>query len=134
MIEKQSVVLSVGDSVWFINSRYLKDSIGGMYNEIFEDYVPLYFNENIAFVQFIMTEISYLPVKIDNFEGSILYDLIVHYNHYYYCSNDKLLLFLLSITYNYNNIITAQLKKALKKSCVFNKEDDYTFEMLLFLF
>ena len=71
MIEKQSLALSIGDSVWFINSRYLKDSIGGGYNEIFEDYVPLYFNEKIAFVQFIITEISYLPIQIENFIGVV---------------------------------------------------------------
>lgn len=69
MIEKQSLALSIGDSVWFINSHFLEDSLHGTYNEIFEGYVPLYFNEKIAFVQFLITEISYLPVKIDSFEG-----------------------------------------------------------------
>ncbi len=69
MIQKQSLALSLGDSVWFINSRYLRDSLNGPYNKIFEEYVPLYFNEKIAFVQLLVTEISYLPYEIDTFEG-----------------------------------------------------------------
>lgn len=69
MIQKRSVAVSLGDSVWLINSRYLRDSLSGPYNEIFEEYVPLYFNEKIAFVQFLITEISYLPYEIDTFEG-----------------------------------------------------------------
>ena len=67
--QEQSLALSLGDSVWFINSRYLRDSLNGPYNKIFEEYVPLYFNEKIAFVQFLVTEISYLPYEIDTFEG-----------------------------------------------------------------
>jgi len=69
MVEKTSIVTSIGDSVWMINSRYLRDSLSGAYNKVFENYVPLYFNEKIAFVQFIYTEISYLPYEIDTFEG-----------------------------------------------------------------
>lgn len=69
IVEKTSVVASIGDSVWMINSHYLRDSLSGPYNRVFENYVPLYFNEKIAFVQFINTEISYLPYEIDTFEG-----------------------------------------------------------------
>ncbi len=69
MIEKETLAVSVGDSVWLINSRYLRDSLSGQYNKIFENYAPLYFNEKVAFVQFLPTEISYLPIEIDSFEG-----------------------------------------------------------------
>lgn len=69
MIEKQSVVTSIGDSVWMINSHYIKDSLQGEYNRIFDNYVPLFFNEKMVFIQFLPTEISYLPVEIDNLEG-----------------------------------------------------------------
>lgn len=69
MIEKQSLVVSIGDSVWFINKHYLKDSLDGQYNDIFEDYVPLYFNEKILIVQYIPTSISYLYTEIDNLTG-----------------------------------------------------------------
>ena len=31
--------------------------------------MPLFFNEKIAFIQYIPTEISYLPIEIDSFEG-----------------------------------------------------------------
>lgn len=68
-IEKECLAVSVGDSVWLINSRYLRDSLQGQYNKIFENFVPLYFNEKIAFVQFLPTEISYYPIEIDSFEG-----------------------------------------------------------------
>lgn len=69
MIEKQSVAVAIGDSVWLVNSKYLKDSLSGPYNSYFKDYMPLYFNENIAFFQYLATEISYLGVEIDNFDG-----------------------------------------------------------------
>ena len=61
MIQKQSLALSLGDSVWFINSRYLRDSLNGPYNKIFEEYVPLYFNEKIA--QLVSTKISFKMSK-----------------------------------------------------------------------
>jgi len=69
MIEKQSVAVSIGDSVWLVNSKYLRDSLSGAYNKFFQDYLPLYFNDKIAFFQFLSTDISYLDVEIDNFEG-----------------------------------------------------------------
>ena len=69
MIDKQSAVVSIGDSVWLINSHFIKDSLQGYYNGIFENYVPLFFNEKIAFIQYIPTDISYLPIEIDSFEG-----------------------------------------------------------------
>ena len=69
MVEKTCVVTSIGDSVWMINSRYLRDSLSGPYNRVFENHVPLYFNQKIAFVQFINTDISMLPYEIDTFEG-----------------------------------------------------------------
>ena len=52
MIEKETLAVSVGDSVWLINSRYLRDSLSGQYNKIFENYAPLYFNEKVAFITY----------------------------------------------------------------------------------
>lgn len=69
MIEKQSVAVAIGDSVWLVNSKYLKDSLQGGYNKYFRDYLPLYFSEKIAFFQYLPTEIEYLDVEIDNFEN-----------------------------------------------------------------
>ncbi len=69
MIEKQSVAVAIGDSVWLVNSKYLKDSLAGSYNKYFHDFLPLYFSEKIAFFQYLPTEIDYLGVEIDNFEG-----------------------------------------------------------------
>lgn len=69
MIEKQAPVVAIGDSVWFVNSRYLRDSLAGPYSRYLEDYLPLYFNDKIIFFQFIPTEISYLLIEIDSFEG-----------------------------------------------------------------
>ena len=69
MIDRQAVAVAIGDSVWLVNSKYLKDSLSGPYNSYFEDYLPLYFNEKIIFFQYLATEISYLGVEIDNFEN-----------------------------------------------------------------
>ncbi len=69
MIEKQSVAVAIGDSVWLVNSKYLKDSLQGGYNKYFHDYLPLYFSEKIAFFQYLATEIDYLDYEIDNFEN-----------------------------------------------------------------
>ena len=69
MIEKQSVAVSIGDSVWLVNSKYLKDSLQGVYNKYFNDYLPLYFSEKIAFFQYVPTEIEYLECEIDNFQN-----------------------------------------------------------------
>ncbi|MBP5687240.1 MAG: hypothetical protein J6X22_01180 [Muribaculaceae bacterium] len=69
MIEKQSVAVAIGDSVWLVNSKYLKDSLQGGYNKYFRDYLPLYFSEKIVFFQYLPTEIEYLDVEIDNFEN-----------------------------------------------------------------
>ena len=69
MIEKQSVAVAIGDSVWLVNSKYLRDSLNGGYNKYFRDYLPLYFSEKIAFFQYIPTEIDYLDAEIDNFDN-----------------------------------------------------------------
>ena len=56
MIEKQSVAVAIGDSVWLVNSKYLKDSLQGGYNKYFHDYLPLYFSEKIAFFQYLVAQ------------------------------------------------------------------------------
>ncbi len=69
MIEKQSVAVAIGDSVWLVNSKWMKDSLQGGYNKYFHDYLPLFFSQKIAFFQYIPTEIDYLSFEIDTFEG-----------------------------------------------------------------
>lgn len=69
MIEKQSVAVAIGDSVWFVNGKYLKDNLQGGYNKYFHDYLPLFFCEKIAFLQYLPTEIDYLDAEIDNFQN-----------------------------------------------------------------
>jgi len=69
MIEKQSVAVAIGDSLWLVNSKFIKDSLSGPYNDMFDDYLPLFFNEKIAFIQYLSTEISYLSHEIDDFNG-----------------------------------------------------------------
>ena len=69
MIEKTSPVVAIGDTVWFVNARFMRDSLAGAYNRFLEDYLPLYFNDKIIFFQFIPTDISYLYTEIDSFEG-----------------------------------------------------------------
>ncbi len=69
MVEKQSVAVAIGDTVWLVNSKYLRDSLQGSYNKYLRDYLPLYFSEKIAFFQYLPTEIEYLDAEIDNFEN-----------------------------------------------------------------
>lgn len=45
-----AVAVSVGDSLWYINSKWIKKNFKGDCKG-FRDYVPLYFSAKIAFVQ-----------------------------------------------------------------------------------
>lgn len=57
LIEDEYIAFSVGDSLYFINSNYLKKTFGGDVR-VHEGYVPLYFNDKVAFI------ISYGPLTV----------------------------------------------------------------------
>lgn len=50
LINDQAVAVALGDSLWYINSKYLKQNFKGDCKRM-RDYVPLYFSAKIAFIQ-----------------------------------------------------------------------------------
>lgn len=74
--------VSLGDSVWYINSDYLKE-----YFEVgstdFNGYIPLYFNEKVAFVTYYgkLKLMDLLFGNADNYHYTIDYYYIDFLNH-----------------------------------------------------
>ena len=48
-ISERVVAATLGDSIWLINTHYLRQNFGGDAKKL-SDFVPLYFNEKVAFV------------------------------------------------------------------------------------
>ena len=48
-ISDRVVAATLGDSIWLINTHYLRQNFGGDAKKL-SDFVPLYFNEKVAFV------------------------------------------------------------------------------------
>ena len=48
-IRKLHIAVSMGDSLWLINSRYLKQNFKGDAKDL-NDYVPLFYNDKVAYV------------------------------------------------------------------------------------
>ena len=48
-ITERVVAATLGDSIWLINTHYLRQNFGGDAKKL-SDFVPLYFNEKVAFV------------------------------------------------------------------------------------
>lgn len=51
-LRKSTLAATIGDSIWLINSQYLRKNFKGD-SKRFEDYVPLFFNDKVAFVQYL---------------------------------------------------------------------------------
>ena len=49
IIKKQYIALSIGDSIWLLNSEYLRKNFKGDSKNVSE-YVPVFFNEKMAYV------------------------------------------------------------------------------------
>lgn len=56
MVRKQAVGVAIGDTLWYVNSRWLKDNFTGDCKRM-RDYVPLYFSSKIAFIQWAGTSL-----------------------------------------------------------------------------
>lgn len=52
LLNDSTVAVTIGDSIWLINSRYLKREFSGEAKK-FDRFVPMYFNSKILFVQYI---------------------------------------------------------------------------------
>lgn len=50
MLKEQTIAVALGDTLWYINSKWLKKNFKGECKHM-NDYVPLYFSGKIAFVQ-----------------------------------------------------------------------------------
>lgn len=50
MLKEQAIAVAMGDTLWYINSRWLKKNFKGECKHM-NDYVPLYFSGKIAFIQ-----------------------------------------------------------------------------------
>ena len=51
VLDKAAVAINVGDSLWLVNTNYLKNNFECQYNG-FYNYIPLYFSSKIAFCQY----------------------------------------------------------------------------------
>ncbi len=52
LLKDQAVAIGVNDSVWFVNTRYLKKNFNGDDIKYLSDYTPLYFNDKIIYTQY----------------------------------------------------------------------------------
>jgi len=57
LLSDNVIAVTLGDSIWLINSQYLKDNFKGD-SKKFDNFVPFYFNEKVAFVVFLGYEAS----------------------------------------------------------------------------
>ena len=51
MIENDHIAATLGDSIWLINSQYVRDNFSGDVSKL-RDYIPVFFNEKVAFLTF----------------------------------------------------------------------------------
>ncbi len=57
LIKEKYIAFSVGDSLWFMNSEYLKNNFSGDTKDM-DGFFPVFFNEKIAYV------VSYSPLTV----------------------------------------------------------------------
>lgn len=58
MLKKQTVAVAVGDSIWLINTQWLRDNKYKGDCKKMDDYTPLFFNAKVAFIQCVPTHTS----------------------------------------------------------------------------
>lgn len=70
-INKTHMAAAIGDSIWLVNSHYLKKNFKGDTKKL-SNYIPLFFNEKMAFVTFVPFGFSWsyflmgMDVKFDD--------------------------------------------------------------------
>lgn len=52
LLKDQALAVSINDSVWYVNTNYLRKHYDGEYIDYLDEYTPLYFNEKIAYTQY----------------------------------------------------------------------------------
>lgn len=58
MLKKQTVAVAIGDSVWLVNTQWLRDNKFKGDCKKMDDYAPLFFNAKVAFIQCVPTHTS----------------------------------------------------------------------------
>ncbi len=52
LIRKEYIAATLGDSIWLINSTYLKSHFGGDAGKL-DGYIPVFFNDKVAFLTYV---------------------------------------------------------------------------------
>ncbi len=73
MLETQTVALSLGDSLWLVNSRYLKKNFSGDIKKM-DNYVPLLFNAKMAFIECVPSYTDFGTALLGSFFGMYVGD------------------------------------------------------------
>lgn len=55
MLKKQTVAVAVGDTMWLVNTKWLRDNKFKGDVKKMDDYAPLFFNSKVAFIQCVPT-------------------------------------------------------------------------------
>lgn len=90
ILNEEALAVSINDSVWFVNTSFLKKHYKGVALPYMRHYAPLYFNDKIAYLQY--------SNDVDN---AILYQLAAYVNNG--MSTAAALQFLTSYGFNYEN-------------------------------
>ena len=90
IVNDEALAVSINDSVWFVNTSYLKKYYTGIALPYMRHYAPLYFNDKIAYLQY--------SNDVDN---AVLYQLASFVNNG--MSTASALQFLTSYGFNYEN-------------------------------
>ena len=70
VIEHDFLGASMGDSIWYINGNYLKTHFDGDIN-LLNDYIPLFFNEKVAYFRFGGYPYRDEPEDYTSYEGKL---------------------------------------------------------------
>ena len=82
-IVNDHIALSLGDSIWLVNSEYLRRDFKGDAKKLY-GFVPVYFNDKLAFVDYVsqtdwaVSINDYLFGEVD-FDGMTSSGVVVHY-------------------------------------------------------
>ena len=94
VLDKAAVAINVGDSLWLVNTNYLKKNFECQYNG-FYNYIPLYFSSKIAFCQYWddYAQEYYLRPMLTATGEHVLEPVLLHRGQprYYILDFDKLL-------------------------------------------
>ncbi|MGN0213584.1 MAG: DUF6563 family protein [Muribaculaceae bacterium] len=90
ILKNQALAVAVNDSVWFVNTNFLKKNYTGFALPYMSNYAPLYFNDKIAYTQY-----------TNDIDNSFLYEL--SNNVVQGMSTTEALKFLTSYGFNFEN-------------------------------